>query len=61
MSARPSGSMLWFKVVRVLPWPMRVPSPMVMPPVTHVARTLTKLGARDRIHLVILAHTHGLA
>jgi DNA-binding NarL/FixJ family response regulator len=28
---------------------------------THVARTLTKLGARDRIHLVILAHTHGLA
>ena len=27
---------------------------------THVARTLTKLGARDRIHLVILAHTHGL-
>jgi DNA-binding NarL/FixJ family response regulator len=28
---------------------------------THVARTLTKLGARDRIHLVILAHTHRLA
>ena len=28
---------------------------------THVARTLTKLGARDRIHLVILVHTHGLA
>ena len=28
---------------------------------THVARTLTKLGARDRIHLVILAHNHGLA
>jgi DNA-binding NarL/FixJ family response regulator len=28
---------------------------------THVARTVTKLGARDRIHLVILAHTHGLA
>ena len=27
---------------------------------THIARTLTKLGARDRIHLVILAHTHGL-
>jgi DNA-binding NarL/FixJ family response regulator len=27
---------------------------------THVARTLTKLEARDRIHLVILAHTHGL-
>jgi DNA-binding NarL/FixJ family response regulator len=27
---------------------------------THVARTVTKLGARDRIHLVILAHTHGL-
>ncbi len=28
---------------------------------THIARTLTKLEARDRIHLVILAHTHGLA
>ena len=28
---------------------------------THVARTIAKLGARDRIHLVILAHTHGLA
>ena len=28
---------------------------------THVARTHTKLGARDRKHLVILAHTHGLA
>ena len=28
---------------------------------THVARTLTKLEARDRIHLVILAHTHHLA
>ena len=24
----------WFRVVRVLPWPMRVPSPMVMPPVS---------------------------
>lgn len=28
---------------------------------THVARTLTKLEARDRIHLVILVHTHRLA
>lgn len=28
---------------------------------THVARTLTKLEARDRIHLVILAHTHTIA
>ncbi len=27
---------------------------------THVARTLTKLGARDRIQLVILARTHHL-
>jgi DNA-binding NarL/FixJ family response regulator len=25
---------------------------------THIARTLTKLGARDRIHLVVLAHQH---
>lgn len=28
---------------------------------THIARTLTKLDARDRIHLAVLAHRHGLA
>lgn len=28
---------------------------------THVGRVLAKLGARDRIHAVILAHRHGLA
>lgn len=27
---------------------------------THVARTLVKLGARDRVHLVVLAHRSGL-
>ncbi|NKF33795.1 response regulator transcription factor, partial [Pseudomonas sp. BGM005] len=27
---------------------------------THVGRVLAKLGARDRIHLVILAHRLGL-
>ena len=27
---------------------------------THVGRVLAKLGARDRIHAVILAHRHGL-
>ena len=27
---------------------------------THIARTLTKLDARDRIHLAVLAHKHGL-
>ena len=27
---------------------------------THVAHLLTKLDARDRVHLVILAHRHGL-
>lgn len=27
---------------------------------THVGRILAKLGARDRIHAVILAHRHGL-
>ena len=34
MSARRSGSMLWLSVVSVLPWPMRAPSPMVIPPVS---------------------------
>ena len=28
---------------------------------THVARTLTKLGARDRVQLVVIAHNSGLA
>jgi len=28
---------------------------------THVARTLTKLGARDRVQLVVMAHNSGLA
>ena len=27
---------------------------------TDIARTLTKLDARDRIHLAVLAHRHGL-
>ncbi|MFG6445478.1 response regulator [Microbacterium sp. P07] len=27
---------------------------------THVGRVLSKLGARDRVHAVILAHRHGL-
>lgn len=27
---------------------------------THVGRVLAKLGARDRVHAVILAHRHGL-
>jgi len=27
---------------------------------THVGRVLQKLGARDRVHLVILAYEHGL-
>ncbi|GGN85027.1 DNA-binding response regulator [Actinoplanes lobatus] len=27
---------------------------------THVGRVLAKLGARDRVHAVIWAHTHGL-
>ncbi|BFO19474.1 hypothetical protein SHKM778_58620 [Streptomyces sp. KM77-8] len=27
---------------------------------THVSRALTKLGARDRAHLVALAYQHGL-
>ena len=26
---------------------------------THVARTMVKLGARDRVHLVVLAHRNG--
>lgn len=34
MSARRSGSIPWSSVVRVLPWPMSVPSPTVMPPVS---------------------------
>ena len=34
MSARRSGSMAWSSVVSVLPWPMSVPSPIVMPPVS---------------------------
>ena len=28
---------------------------------THVARTLTKLGARDRVQLVVIAHNSGFA
>ena len=28
---------------------------------THVARTLSKLGARDRVQLVVIAHNSGLA
>jgi DNA-binding NarL/FixJ family response regulator len=28
---------------------------------THVSRILTKLGARDRVQLVVLAHQAGLA
>ena len=28
---------------------------------THVGRILMKLGVRDRVQLVILAHEHGLA
>lgn len=28
---------------------------------THVGRVLTKIGARDRVHAVILAHRHGIA
>jgi DNA-binding NarL/FixJ family response regulator len=28
---------------------------------THVARTLTKLGARDRVQLVVIAHSSGFA
>jgi DNA-binding NarL/FixJ family response regulator len=28
---------------------------------THVGRTLTKLGARDRVQLVVIAHSSGLA
>src|SRR5690606_33883401 len=27
---------------------------------THVGRILAKLGARDRVHAVILAHRHGV-
>ncbi len=27
---------------------------------THVGRILAKLGARDRVHAVILAHRNGL-
>jgi DNA-binding NarL/FixJ family response regulator len=27
---------------------------------THIARTLMKLGARDRVHLVVLAHRSGM-
>jgi DNA-binding CsgD family transcriptional regulator len=27
---------------------------------THVGRVLAKLGARDRVHEVIWAHTNGL-
>jgi DNA-binding NarL/FixJ family response regulator len=27
---------------------------------THIARTLMKLGARDRVHLVVLAHQSGM-
>ncbi|TQJ32004.1 response regulator transcription factor [Microbacterium sp. SLBN-146] len=27
---------------------------------THVGRVLTKIGARDRVHAVILAHRHGM-
>ena len=34
MSARRSGSIAWSSVVRVLPCPMSVPSPIVMPPVS---------------------------
>lgn len=34
MSTRRSGSTPWLTVVSVLPWPMSVPSPMVMPPVS---------------------------
>ncbi len=28
---------------------------------THVGRVLAKLGARDRVQLVVLAYEHGLA
>ncbi|WP_438352801.1 response regulator [Microbacterium sp. CJ88] len=28
---------------------------------THVSRVLAKIGARDRVHAVIIAHRHGLA
>jgi DNA-binding NarL/FixJ family response regulator len=28
---------------------------------THVSRAMTKLGARDRAQLVVLAYEHGLA
>jgi DNA-binding NarL/FixJ family response regulator len=28
---------------------------------THVSRAMTKLAARDRAQLVVLAYTHGLA
>jgi DNA-binding NarL/FixJ family response regulator len=27
---------------------------------THVARLLSKLNARDRVQLVVLAHSHGV-
>jgi len=28
---------------------------------THLGRTLAKLGARDRVQLVVIAHSSGLA
>ena len=57
------GRCRWLSVVSVLPWPMRVPSPMVMPPVSwkrHPMLMKTSLPRRQVLaELAVEGREHG--